>query len=116
MSSIIVSTKSELKSAKNEGYDEIIVTGELAAKLKKAEEITFISGTALTLLTGALVAAPFTEGLSFLAAAPIAALTGIEIIAIIAASAVGLTLVLAVFKDYEEIEYNNGHLILRKRR
>lgn len=63
-----------------------------------------------------LAAIPFTRGgLSVVAAAPVAALTVLEIAAIIAAASVGLALLIAVFKDYEEISYDNGKLVIKKR-
>ncbi|MDD2744208.1 MAG: hypothetical protein PHV02_18250 [Rhodocyclaceae bacterium] len=119
-----VRTKEELKQAQLAGFSEIIVVGELAGKLKKAKKIAALGGAALAVLTvslgAATVAAPVTGGLSFVAAAataaPVAALTGVEIAAIIAASAVGIALVLAVYKDYEEISYESGKLVLKKRK
>lgn len=58
---------------------------------------------------------PLTGGLSMFAAAPVAALTGLEIAAIIAAASVGLALIIALFKDYEEVSYDAGKLVLKKR-
>ena len=117
---ITVRTKEELKAAQAEGFAEIIVIGELAIKLKKAKNIALLGGASLAVLAVALgvatVAAPVTGGVSFAAAAPVAALTGAEIAAIIAASAVGIALVLAVYKDYEEVSYDSGKLVLKKRK
>jgi hypothetical protein len=114
-----VQTKDELKTAKENGAAEIIVIGELAQKLKKSKNIALLGGASIAALTLALgaatIAAPVTGGLSYFAAAPVAVLTGAEISAIIAVSAVGLALVLAVFKDYEEISYESGRLVLKKR-
>lgn len=115
MTSVIVRTKSDLESAKARGVEEIIVSGKLADDLKKAKTIALAGTGTIAILTAALAAIPFTGGLSVLAAAPVAALTGFEIAAIIAATAVGLALIIAVFKEYEEISYENGKLILRKR-
>ncbi len=115
MSSITVSTKSELSSARDNGYDEIIVVGKLASDLKKAKTITYAGAVTITALGAALAAIPFTGGLSVFAAAPIAALTGLEISAIIIAASLGIALIIAVFKDYEEISYRSGELTLRKR-
>jgi hypothetical protein len=110
-----VSTKSELESAKNDGADEITVIGKLADNLHKAKKIAYVGAGTLALLTAALAAAPFTGGVSMVGLVPVAALTGLEIAAIIAAVSIGLTLIIAVFKDYEEIECSNGRLVLRKR-
>ena len=113
--SVTVTTKSELESAKASGAGEIIVSGSLASDLKKAKKIALAGAVTLAALGAALAAMPFTGGLSALAAAPIATLTGLEIAAIIAATSVGLSLVIAVFKDYEEVSYENGKLILRRK-
>jgi len=114
-----VRTKEELKAAKENKVAEIVVVGELAQKLKRAKKIALLGGASIAALSVALgvatVTAPVTGGLSYIAAAPVAALTGAEITAIIAVSAVGLTLVLAVFKDYEEISYESGKLVLKKK-
>lgn len=77
----------------------------------------------LALLTVALGAAtltaPVTGGLSYgfaaAAAVPVATLSGIEIAVIIAVLAVGLKLLLDVFKNYEEVSYSNGNLVLKRR-
>jgi cation transporter-like permease len=117
MRSITVSSKNALESAKNNGYEEIIVTGELAGKLKKGKKIAFASTVTIGILGAALAAIPFTGGLSgAVGLVPIAALTGFEIAAIIAAVSVGLTLIIAVFKDYEEISFDNGKMTLRKKK
>jgi len=115
-----VTTRKELEEAKNNGADEILVTGELADKLKKAQKISTMGKAGLATLTGiigaAVITAPMTGGLSVAAvAAPAAAMTGVGVAAIIAASALGIALVIALFKDYEEIEYSQGSLKLRKR-
>lgn len=115
MKSITVNTKSELENAHEERYEEIIVEGSLADKLKTGKKIVYLGSTTLALLIAAIAAAPFTGGLSFFAATPIAMLTGMEIAVIIAVAAVGVALIIAVFKDYEEIEYSEGRLILRKK-
>lgn len=115
MKSVTVTTKGELESAKESGVEEIIVSGSLASDLKKAKKIAFAGAATLGVLGVALAAIPFTGGLSAFAAAPVAALTGLEIAAIIAAVSVGLALVIAVFKDYEEVSYENGKLTLRRR-
>lgn len=112
---ITVTTKGELESAKNKAYEEIIVAGKLANDLKKSKSIASAGVATIGILTAALAATPFTGGLSAFAAVPIAALTGLEIAAIIIAASLGIALIIAVFKDYEEISYSDGKLILRKR-
>ncbi|MEG1482832.1 hypothetical protein [Clostridium sp.] len=124
MRSIEVNTKEELKKAIDDKYDEIIVKGELAKKLNKAKKINKLSKAMLGILTTALAAgvvtAPITGGLSLgisaAAAVPIAALTGTEIAVIIAVSCIGVALVTAVYKGYDEIEFSQNPLKLRLKR
>ena len=115
----VVATKQELKAAKERGDVEIIVEGELANKLKKAKKVTMVGAGTLALLTvvigAATVTAPVTGGISYFAAAPVAVMSGLEISAIIIASALGLALLIALFKEYEEVEFSNGKMVLRKR-
>lgn len=115
----VVTTKDELKVAKERGDMEIVVTGEFADKLKTSKKITKLNAGALAIISVAIAAAtvtaPVTGGMSFFAAAPVAALTGTEIAAIIIASSIGLTMLIAIFKDYEEISYSKGKLVLRKK-
>jgi len=115
----VVTTKQELEAAKERGDEEIIVDGELADKLKRAKKVTMVGVGTLTALTAAIAAAtvtaPVTGGLSYFAAAPIAAWSGLDVAAIILASAVGLALLIALFKDYEKISYSDGRMALRKR-
>lgn len=91
----------------------------MANKLKKASKIMKLSKVGLGVLVSVLgvgvATAPLTGGISAFAAAPVAAMTGVEIAAIIAASAIGVSLIIATFKDYEEISFEEGKLILRKK-
>lgn len=115
----VVTTQQELEAAKERGDEQIIIEGELANKLKQSKKITMVGAGTLALLTAAVgaatVTAPVSGGLSYLMAAPIAAMSGLDVAAIILASAIGLTLVIAVFKNYEEISYSAGAMVLRKR-
>lgn len=117
--SLTVRTKAQLEQAKTAGEKEIIVEGDLADKLKKSKKVAMLSGASLAALLvavgGATVTAPITGGVSYLVAAPVAALTGLEIAAIITASFLGVSVIIALFKDYEEIGYSKGRLALRKR-
>lgn len=113
-----VSTKEELEKAKNAKVDVIVVEGQLANKIKKSKKIVdagTAGSAAIAVLLAATAATPFTGGMSFLAAAPLAAMTGFEISAIILAASIGLTLLIAIFKDYEEIECSNGRLMLKRK-
>lgn len=114
-----VSTREELKAAQEAKVKEIVVVGELAGKLRKAKKVALLGRVALAALAATLgvatFTAPVTGGVSYLAAAPVAALTGVEIAAIITATALGVSLVIAVFKDYEEISFENGKMTLRRK-
>lgn len=117
---VTVRNLDELKKAKKEGEHEIIVQGELAAKLKKASKIAKLSKWTIVALAGVIgvsaMTVPVTGGLSMGAAASAAALTGLEIASIITASSIGIALILAIFKDYEEVGYSEeGGFILRKK-
>lgn len=116
----IVTTLSELKKAKKNGDKEIIVQGKLANTLKKASKVGKLSKVGLATLASVLgvsaITAPVTGGLSMGLTATVATLTGLEIAAIIAASTLGFALILALFKDYEEIECSNEKIILRRKK
>lgn len=115
----VVKTKEELEKAKKSGATTIIVRGELADKLKKSKKVAKLSTAGIAALTAALgvatVTAPVTGGVSYLVAAPVAALTGLEIATIIAATSLGVGFIIALFIGYEEIDYSKGSLKLRKK-
>ncbi|MFJ5503830.1 hypothetical protein ACIPUO_06415 [Pectobacterium carotovorum] len=115
MDQVIVRTKAELERAQSSKAEIIRIEGDLANKVRKGKTVAKASGVALTAIAAALAATPFTGGLSMLGAASVAAVTGFEIAAIIAAASIGIALIVAVFKDYEEIEAGDGKLILRRR-
>ncbi|MCG8688921.1 MAG: hypothetical protein MI892_28890 [Desulfobacterales bacterium] len=115
MSAVTVQTKEELESAKNQEVDSIIVAGELADKLKKAQKITKLGAVGLGAVTAAFGLTAVTGGVGVVVVAPIAAVTGLEVAAIIAAAALGIGLIIALYKDYEEIEYSRGTLKLKRR-
>lgn len=119
MNRIEVTTKEALKIAQEQGIDEITVMGELAEKLKKAKKITTLNKVGLGLLMATLgaatVTAPMTGGLSYYAAASVAALTGVEIATIITAASLGIAMIIAVFKGYDVIVDGPGRLILKKK-
>ncbi len=121
--SIVVKNKEELKRAMELKCGEIIAKGDLAKKLKKSKSITKLSTKTLKILTVALgvgaLASPLTGGtslgVSIASLIPISTLTGVEVAAIVASSFIGIALIIAVFKEYEEIEYSKGKLVLRKK-
>lgn len=116
MDQVIVRTKAELERAQENKVEIIRIEGDLANKVRKGKTVAKGSGVALAAIAAALAATPFTGGLSMLGIAPVAAFTGFEIVAIIAAASIGIALIVAVFKDYEEIEAGEGKIILRRRR
>ncbi|MBR8702214.1 MULTISPECIES: hypothetical protein [unclassified Fusobacterium] len=101
MSTATVRTKEELERAKNNGVEEIIVVGELAQKLKTAKVVGTFSKATVFALVAALAAVPATGGLSMVALVPIAAMTGVEIAVITAVVFVGMSLLLAILKEYD---------------
>jgi len=120
VSSLTVTTKEQLKKAKESNVNEIIIVGELAENLKKAKTITTLGAGVITVLTVALAITPASGGLSLAAVAPIAFTTGLSASVIIAIIAVGgVTLTIALFKDYDEAEAGvniNGAFIKLKRK
>ncbi len=114
MSKRVVRTKAELEKAVEEGVEIIVVEGELAEKVYEGRKIKQYGASTLALLGAALAAAPLTAGASL---APIAALTGIDLVIIIIVLAVGLALLLAVWKEYEVVEFSTEplRLVLRKK-
>lgn len=107
MKSTIVKTRQELEAAQKNKFDKIMIVGDLAEQVKKAEKVGMAGKTTIAILLSTLgiaaVTAPITGGLSFALAAPAAALTGMEIAAIIAASAIGIRLVASIFEDYKTV-------------
>jgi len=120
METILVRTKAELQNAIENKVDEIIVVGSFADKLKKTKKIALLSKVSLAIimvLAGVgMGTAPLTSGASlYFATAPVAAITGMEVAAIITAVAIGITLIIAVFKNYDEISFEKGKMILRRK-
>ena len=120
---VVVYTPEELDEARRSGAERILVKGELARKLRTAfKGLRSIGAGSLNLLalglSGAALFAPFTGGVTLGAAGTAmgtlgAALTAAAIAAI---SAIGFTLVIAVFKGYEEVRLGGGgvELVIRK--
>ncbi|MHC6204658.1 hypothetical protein ACYULU_15870 [Breznakiellaceae bacterium SP9] len=123
MEAIEVTTKEELKKAMELNPEKIIVRGKFANDLKKSKVIATASGVVLVALTAAgaaVLAAPATAGISALFALPAvgvaAALTGAEIATIIIAASIGIGLIIAIFKGYDEIEFSDRRLVLKNKR
>ncbi|CDH07630.1 conserved hypothetical protein [Xenorhabdus bovienii str. oregonense] len=117
MNEVIVTTKEELKKAKDNRIETIIVQGALADNLQRTKKITYLSAGAIAALMGAIALIPATGGLSTMfAIAPIAALTGLDIGLIIIAISISVGLLVAIYKEYDEIEVEAGYLKLRLKR
>lgn len=125
----VVKDRNELKKAYEDKVDKIILTGNFAQNMKKAKVIRKLTpaklamlGAAITAAGGGIAMAPFTLGVSSVisvaAAAPVAVKTGLSIPVIIAVGSIGLTLLLAVFEEYDIIEAKKGDfkVVLRKRK
>lgn len=111
MITVTVSTKEELKKAKADGVEKIIVVGKLAKDLYAAQKITTLSKASLAVITGAvgvgvagLATAPLTggvsAGVSVAALGPVAATTGVSIPALVLAATIGVGFIIAIYKDY----------------
>ena len=127
MKEIVVSTKEELEEAVKNKVDTIVVKGELAKKVKATKELQkkgkIAMGITITILTAAFALAPATGGLSRALAAPIAATTGLSIVAIMSVFFLGITLVMLVTNGYDikigangKIDNVEGEITLEKKR
>ena len=108
MATKVVRTKQELESAVKTRTAEIVIEGELAEKIKNGKKINTVGKVSLAVLTAGIVGIPVTGGLSALTLAPIAALTGLEIALIAAVIFIGISLLRAVWKGYEEVDFDFG--------
>lgn len=113
---VIVHTKEELESAQKSGAQEIIIKGDLAEKVRNGKKILTIGKFTLIALTAAIAAIPITGGISSVALAPIVALTSLEIAAIAAIFFVGIALLMAVWNEYDEIEFSTDPPTLKIRK
>lgn len=110
---MIVTTKDELEKARKRGDSEIIIEGKLAEKVRNGKKITTIGKITFGILAAAIATMPVTGGLSAAAVAPIAAMTGLEITMILAVTFVGVGLLMAIWKEYEEVEFSYNPLRLK---
>lgn len=114
---ITVSTKSALRNAIDRRYATIIVEGELAAKVRKAYALNTVGKVSIAILSatlvGSSVVSPVTGGLSYLSLLPASAATGVSIPVLVAVVFIGLSLILAICKNYDLIELGYGKLKLR---
>lgn len=117
--SVVVYTPQDLEAAQAAHAEHIVVKGELAKKLRIAlKSLGSLSVSALNALalcvSGAALFAPFTGGVSLGAAGTVMGTVGAALTAtaIAAISAIGLSLVLAVLRGYDEIKLAGGGLEL----
>lgn len=97
-----IRTKSELEQAIKNGATKIIVRGDLAEKIHRAESIKKVSKPALVLLGASLAATPFTGGASgVVGMVALTATTGMSIVAITAVAFLGLALILSITNGYD---------------
>jgi len=119
MSAVEVTTKEELEIARKSNAPLIVIKGDLADQLKRSKAILKISKLGLAFLTVAFTGAAITSaasgGFSLGLLAPAAAFTGLEVAAIITAVSLGLAMIIALFKGYEEISYEHGKMSLRRK-
>lgn len=109
-----IRTKEELKRAQQEGAEEIVVVGKLASQLYAARKIKTLSKATLGIITstlgiGALAALPtggLSLGVSGLAVAPLAAVTGLSAEALLLIGAVGVTFIITLIQGYDTWEYD----------
>ena len=123
MNSITVTTPSELKNAINARYDQIIVTGSLAQKVKQTEKIKELSPAVLAMLGGlgtlavAAVAVPGLGTAAFAAAAvPVVAASGLSVPVLIVVAVVGAAMLSALFDSYTKIEVSPQKIVFERKR
>lgn len=110
---VVVYTPQELEEAQKSGAERILVKGPLAKKLETALKCLRSIGatsfnTLALVISGAALLSPFTGGVTVMGTLG-AAVTAAAIAAI---SAIGLSLVIAVLKGYEEVKIGGGGLEL----
>lgn len=112
---IRVSNKEELDDAFDRGYQTIRVVGRLAGQIYKTRKLAQLSPLALGSLAASVGAAPPTGGVSLVGVIPPTIGTGLSFGAIILAASIGLSLLIALYKNYEIVEYTNGTLTLHRK-
>ena len=119
---VVVYTKEELADATRRKARRIVVKGELASKISASfKGLRNLSASSLNtlalVLSGAALFAPFTGGVSLGAAGTVMGTVGAALTAsaIAAISAIGVALIVAVFKGYDEVKLSGGgiELVLR---
>lgn len=112
MTQIIVTTKEQLKNAVLAGEEDILLQGEVLKYYKAASKLRKIGKFSIGIAIAGAMVAPFTVGLSGLATigtmgviAGAAASVSLSTIALVTFIAfIGVGLLFAIFRDYDEIE------------
>lgn len=133
MTTRTVTTMEELKKAKGENVEKIIVEGKLAENLAKSKKLTTLSPTTIAVLTvtiaaatAGVAAAPATGGIStiavpisFVAATPTVSSLGLSTATIkflVTAGIGGLTIILGTLNGYTmEVDIKNLRVNLFKK-
>ncbi|MFW2082861.1 hypothetical protein ACNPQK_18040 [Acinetobacter guillouiae] len=121
MTQVIVTTKEQLKKAVQNKEEDILLQGEVLKYYKAASKLKTVGKVSLGIAVAGAVAAPFTAGLSGVATvgalgAVAAAATSVSIssAALIAFIVfIGVGLLFAIFKEYEEIEIDGMGIKLK---
>ena len=112
MSQVVVTTKEQLKRAVKNKEEVILLQGEVLKYYKAASKLKTVGKVSLGIAIAGAMAMPFTGGLSGVAAvgamgavAGAAASMSLSTAALITFIAfIGVGLLFAIFKDYDEIE------------
>jgi len=114
---MIVTTKEQLVLAQKNKAPEILIEGELAKKIHNGRKLVKIGKWSLLPLAAGLVAAPFTGGTTAVAGIAAAAATaGVEVTLMASILVLGVGFLFAVFKDYDEVEFDLAKLSLKLKR
>jgi len=123
MISRTVTTKEELKRAKDDNADEINVLGKLAKDLRKVKTFGSLGPASIAITTTimdiAIIFRNFDGGVIYPLLASTSDSIRIEFSVIMLAKTMGLSLVNAIFTGYEEIEFEaeiNTKMKLRRKR
>lgn len=121
----IVTNKEELKAALAVKAPEIMIIGAFAQEVKESEKIRTMSKVGICALCAAvpivlagLALTSVSGGASTVLksiAKPVVGLTGPQLAVIIPAAAMGFTAMIAVLRDYDEVEFSPGKLVLRRK-
>jgi len=110
--SITIFSVSQLIKAKQDKFEEIIVEGDLAYKLKASSKI---NKKALALIIASVGLLPLSAGLSSIGILGVSMVTGTNISLILSLASIGFGFINELFKEYEEVDYKKNKLILRKK-